>query len=230
MGYAGKLREKRLAIKLRKQGYSYKEILEQVHVSKSTISLWCRDVIMSPKQLEKLREKRINGAEIGRLINAKKQQEKRVQKIKKILNDSKSEVGILTERERFMFGLGLYAGDGDKNDKSVGFANSRPEIIRFMMGWFREFCSVSEDRFRGRIWLHENLGNRRAINFWSRLTRIPETQFHKTYRASLKKSNKIRNNKHEYGVFAIRIYDSDLQIRIKSWMAAVLGDSFMEKR
>ena len=59
MGYAGKLREKRLAIKLRKQGYSYKEILEQVHVSKSTISLWCRDVIMSPKQLEKLREKRI---------------------------------------------------------------------------------------------------------------------------------------------------------------------------
>lgn len=42
MGYFGKLEEKFLAQKLRKQGLSYKEILQQISVSKDTISRWCK--------------------------------------------------------------------------------------------------------------------------------------------------------------------------------------------
>lgn len=39
MGYSGKLKEKRIARNLRKKGYSYGEILEEVSVSKGTLSL-----------------------------------------------------------------------------------------------------------------------------------------------------------------------------------------------
>jgi hypothetical protein len=40
MGYSGKLYEKLLAQKLRKEGLSYGEITAQVYVSKGTLSRW----------------------------------------------------------------------------------------------------------------------------------------------------------------------------------------------
>ena len=47
MGYIGKLKEKKLAIKLRRKGYSYREIQKKVKVSKGSLSLWCRGVILN---------------------------------------------------------------------------------------------------------------------------------------------------------------------------------------
>lgn len=74
MGYAGKLEEKRLALKLRRRDHSYSEIQKQVRVSKDTLSRWCRELILSPKQMEKFLKRRLKGAEKGRIIGAKKQQ------------------------------------------------------------------------------------------------------------------------------------------------------------
>ncbi len=39
-----KFEEKQRARELRGQGFSYNQILEQVRVSKSTLSLWLRDI------------------------------------------------------------------------------------------------------------------------------------------------------------------------------------------
>ncbi|HSD98304.1 MAG TPA: hypothetical protein VLB73_01220 [Patescibacteria group bacterium] len=54
MGYVGKLNLKKKAQWLRKQGLSYKEIIAQIPVSKDTISKWCRDILLTDKQKEKL--------------------------------------------------------------------------------------------------------------------------------------------------------------------------------
>ena len=61
MGYAGKLEEKQLALRLRQKGYSYSEIKKKVPVSKDTLSRWCRDVILDCDQLETLRKKQLKG-------------------------------------------------------------------------------------------------------------------------------------------------------------------------
>ena len=164
------------------------------------------------------------GAEKGRIIGAKRQQEKRVTMTKRVVDKGIKEVGRLRKRDRFVAGVALYLGDGDKNDKSVGFSNSNPEIIRFMVAWFREFCNVSEVKFRGQIWIHDNLDENQAREFWSKLTSIPEEQFYKSYIAENKvNSRKIRKNVNKYGVFAIRISDSWLQRRIMGWASGVLG-------
>lgn len=68
MGYVGKLEEKMLAIKLRKKGLSYSQIKRKVQVSKDTLSRWCREVILSPEQMETLLKRKLQGAERGRLI------------------------------------------------------------------------------------------------------------------------------------------------------------------
>jgi len=45
-----KFKEKEKAIKLRKRGFSYSEILREIPVAKSTLSLWLRSVGLAKKQ------------------------------------------------------------------------------------------------------------------------------------------------------------------------------------
>lgn len=223
MGYAGKLEEKELAIRLRKRGLSYNQIKKEVNVSKDTLSRWCRDVILTPEQMEKLLKRKLKGAERGRIIGAKKLQKKRQEETRFLLKSGRKEIGKLSDRDRFLAGVAFYAAEGGKT-RSIQFANSDPLMIRFMMEWFREFCQVPESKFRGAIWIHENLDPDRAKTYWSRLTKIPEKQFHKTYIARDKKdSRKIRKNKHEFGVFSIRFSDAKIHRKIMGWISGVLG-------
>ena len=50
-----KIEEKQKAIALRKRGYSYSEILAEVPVAKSTLSLWLRSVGLAKKQKQLLK-------------------------------------------------------------------------------------------------------------------------------------------------------------------------------
>jgi hypothetical protein len=224
MGYAGKLEEKKLALQLRRQGLSYNEIRKKVPVSKDTLSRWCRDVILRPSQLERLRQRRLTGAQRGRIIGAKKQQADRIRRTKKLLGRGKKEIGLMSRRDRFIAGVALYLGDGLKGDKSVGFSNSNPKIIALMMSWLRGFCGVPEDKFRGQIWIHSNRDEPGARRFWSKITGISEDKFHKSFVAQNKlQSRKVRKKLHKYGVFAIKVSDVAIQRKILGWMAGVLG-------
>jgi transposase len=228
MGYAGKLEEKKLAFKLRRQGLSYNEIEEKVPVSKDTLSRWCRDVILTPSQMGRLRKKRLKGAERGRIIGAKRQQRDRVKRTKKLLEEGKREIGLLNGRDRFIAGVSLYLGDGLKGDKCIGFSNSNSKIISFMMSWFREFCQIPEEKFRGQIWIHDNLDEPRARKYWSGVARIPISRFQKSYIARNKiKSKKIRKQLHQHGVFAVRVSSAEIQRKILGWMSGILGTSIV---
>lgn len=222
MGYAGKLKEKGLAIKLRNRGLSYRDIQKQVKVSKDTLSRWCRDIILSPDQLEKLRQNKLKGAEKGRIIGAKRQQDRRIKETLELLESGKSEVGNLTKRERFLIGIALYAAEGTKVDGQVVFSNSDPKLISFMAKWFKEFCMVQNSKFRGNLWIHENHDELRATKFWSKLTGIPLKQFHKSYIAENKiNSKKIRKHIHEFGVFGISFSDSKKHRKIMGWISGI---------
>ena len=64
-----KLKEKQRARKLRKQGLSYKKILQKVPVSKGSVSLWCQDIKLTPKQKTRLennqKENHRKGVKLG---------------------------------------------------------------------------------------------------------------------------------------------------------------------
>jgi orotate phosphoribosyltransferase-like protein len=50
MGYFGKIDLKFKAQELRRKGNSYKEIIEEINVSKDTISRWCKDIKLTSSQ------------------------------------------------------------------------------------------------------------------------------------------------------------------------------------
>ena len=228
MGYFGNLDLKLNAQKLRRKGLSYSEIQRIINVPKGTLSGWCRDVALTEKQALRLFKNKLKGSARGRIIGAKRQQAKRLKQITDLLTEGKSEIGKLSTRERFLTGIALYAAEGTKTDKACSFSNSDPLLIKFMAGWFREFCHVSEEKLRGAIWIHDNLDATKAIKYWSKLVNIPISQFHKTYIAKNKPNSlKIRKNIHKYGVFSVRFSDAKIHRKLMGWISGVFASELV---
>lgn len=227
MGGYKDLERKLLAQKMRASGYSYREIREKIVVSKGTLSVWCRDIALTEEQALRLSKKKLLGAERGRIIGAKRQQARRIKQIEDLCQIGKNQVGKLTKRDRFVIGVALYCAEGTKGDKSIGFANTDPKVISFMAGWFREFCDMDDKKLKGAIWIHDNLDENKAKEFWSKISGIPVERFHKTYKVKPKNnSNKIRKNIHSYGVFSIRVGNAKVKRLLNGWMAGIF-DSFV---
>ncbi len=225
MGYSGKLEEKQIARRLRKQGWSYRRILTQVPVSKDSISRWCRDIYLTAGQKKLLLQNKQFGQRKGSIIAAENRRKERLLRAEQIFKQAKKILGRLSARDRFIAGLALYAAEGQKTDGKGGFANSDPSLIKFMVNWFVKNAKVSPNKLRGAIWIHDDLDERRAKKFWSRLTHIPLGYFYKTYVVPLKRdSRKIRKNIHPYGVFSINFCDSNKQRQIIGWIKAAFGD------
>ncbi len=225
MGYIGKYEDKIKAQELRKQGLSYNEIKSQINVSKDTISRWCKDIVLTQEQKLRLINNKKFGQRKGSIVAAENKRLNRVNNTKQIFADAQKELGNLSKRDRFIFGISLYAGEGSKSDGKASFVNANPNYIHFMSNWFQEFCGVSLKEMRGSIWLHSGNNEKEAKQYWSEISGIPLNQFHKTYLVQNKiNSNKIRKNIHSYGVFSIKFYRSNTQRKIMGWISAFLGD------
>jgi len=225
MGYTGHLNLKIKAQGLRRKGLSYSEVQKIIDVPRSTLSDWCRDIALTEGQALRLFKKKLTGSAKGRIIGAKRQQAKRLKQIEEMLLQGRKEVGKLSKRDKFVIGIALYAAEGTRGEKSAGFSNSDPRMVRFMMDWFRECCKLPEEKFRGAIWIHKGLNQDQAKEYWSKLTGISINKFHKTYVVDSKNaSKKIRKNLHNYGVFSIRFSDLKVLRLVNGWIAGIFGD------
>lgn len=222
MGYSGLLEEKQKAQELRRQGWSYSQILQTINVSKNTVSRWCQDIELTEDQYSGLMARKAHGQKKGSIIAAQNKREKRINLEEQYFLKAKAEIGLLSKRDRLIAGIALYTGEGDKGRNKSAFTNSDPKLVQFMMGWFKEFCKVPQEKFRGAIWIHEENNALEARTFWSKLTGIAEDKFHKTYLSKAKNdSKKIRKNIHKNGIFSIRFSDTNIQRQILGWILAL---------
>jgi len=139
---------------------------------------------------------------------------------KRLIKEGEKEVGKISLRDKFITGISLYFAEGSKGDKNVSFSNSDPKAIKFMVKWLREFCKVPQEKFRGTLYLHDNLNEKQAKEFWLELTGIPLRQFTKTY---IVRNNpkRLRKVKHPYGVFRITVSNANLHRKIMGWISGI---------
>ena len=211
-----KLKEKFTAIQLRKEGHSYPKILKTVNVSKSTLSLWLRDIDLTPQQQKKL----LRGREISRYAAAKKKKELRILKTNEIIKKGKEEIKDFIDNSLFTTGLALYWSEGAKNSsESVRFANSDEFMIKLIMRWFREICNVPEKKFRVQVHMHELHCSSDLEGYWSRVTGIPSNQFYRTYvkKTSLGQRRNILYN----GTCSVTISNKELFRKIMGWKLGI---------
>ncbi|MFC1597946.1 hypothetical protein ACFL2M_00230 [Patescibacteria group bacterium] len=214
-----KVKEKRLARKLRSQGQSINEICEELGVAKSSVSVWVRDIKLSKKQEKQLSKKGIQKEVIERrrATRLKNENERR----DKMVKAAELEITKLSERELWLIGTMLYAAEGGKTQRGlVRFSNGDPEMIKFMMYFFRKTCTVPEEKFRGHIHIHSHLDHEKAEKYWATITGIKRKKFFKTYRRKANKKD-VKKNTLPHGVMDIYICDTKLFLRIQGWTNGV---------
>lgn len=173
VGYRGKVREREKARRLRGRGLTLSEICGQLGVSKSSVSVWVRDVEFTPR----LPLGNRNHGPRNRPPNVL--QRRKQEEIETLKREGLERVGELSGDAFFAAGIALYAGEGGKTDGAVAFANSDPRMIVFFLAWLRQLFDIDESRLRVKLYLHEGLDLEAAVLFWSELTRIPASQFGK---------------------------------------------------
>lgn len=209
------------ARKLRSQGESIKVIAKNLGVSSSTVSLWCRNIKLSPEQIAEL-ERRAHDPRYGkRLENSLRQQQLRLKRTKKLFNEGTKEIGKLTNRELFIAGSALYWAEGFKSDNLAGFCNSDPDMVKFFLAWLKRCFGYKDEDLRLRVGLNESFRNKtgKIENFWSDLTGIPKSQFQKPFYQKVKWQKQYEHPENYHGVLRIRVRKStDFLRKIKGFI------------
>jgi hypothetical protein len=172
------------ARELRLQGWTYDQIQVELGCSKSSISLWVRDL---PKP-ERKRTTEEASAIAGRGWEARLQRREEERQHTKA--SAKQAIGVLSDREVFLAGVVLYWAEGAKDKpysrrERLHFINSDPNVISFFLRWLDVF-GVERERLRFRVSIHESANVTAAEEFWAGLVGVEPSAFQK---ATLKKHN-----------------------------------------
>ncbi len=222
-----KIKEKSKAQELRKKGWGINEIAQRLKISKSTISVWCRNIALTSAQIKRLTEKQTSKSYKGRLKGLEKIRQRRLQEIELLRKQGIREVGKLSKKEFFVAGIAIYWSEGYTApvNYEVGLTNSDPKMILFMLEWFKKCCKVSDDMFSLRVGINQIHKNRvkKVEKYWSQLTNIPLSQFNKI---SLKKA-KIRkiykNHNEHFGTLRIKVRKgTKLRRKIDGWIEGLI--------
>ncbi len=198
---------------LRRQNKSYDEISKETGIAKSTLSDWLSSKDWSIKikeELSKTTKLNILRANEVRLAQKKMRDKKHIE-------DARKEYKILKHSQLFVYGLGIYWGEGDKKDRNrVAITNTDPNMLRIVAKFYRNCLKIEEDKLRVELFLYDDINVATAINFWSDLLSIDTNQFIKTQ--ILKSRAKLTKTKSKYGICTIYFSNTERSIKILEWI------------
>ena len=203
-----RVQDKQKAIELRKQGYSYTEIMNQVSVGKGTLSSWQRLLDLSDEQLLDLerrsKDKRDKGRSKAVLVN----RAKRFSRVELAEKEALQEFESYKDDSRFIVGLSLYWAEGTKRDGSVSFINSDPDMVVFMIEWVEKFLKIDRNSLKFRLFIHLPYKNENLESFWSEKIGIEKRYFQNTiYKPTMHNVKKRPNYKGCFRFYYSKIHD-----------------------
>ncbi|MDX2933150.1 hypothetical protein [Streptomyces ipomoeae] len=213
------------ARELRLQGWTYDQIEAELGCSRSSVSLWVRD-LPKPKPRYTPEEQRQLMREGLAKRRAADNEERKKTKLA-----ARRDIGELTDRELFTAGIALYWAEGskskpyDRRERAV-FVNSDPGVIQTYLAWL-DLLDVDRDRLSFRVLIHESADIEAAHRFWAGVADIDTSIFAK---ATIKKHNPktVRKNTGDdyHGCLVITVARSaELYNRIEGWWAGIVAQA-----
>ncbi|MGC4915283.1 hypothetical protein [Streptomyces albogriseolus] len=211
------------ARELRMQGWTYDQIQVELGCSKSSISLWVRDLPRPERR--RSREEAAAIARRGWEATLRRRDEER-RRTKAV---AASEIGSLTDRELFLLGVGLYWAEGAKRKphsrrERITFVNSDPDMISVFLAWLR-LLGVDPARLRYAVQIHESADVAGAEEFWADHVGVDPADFLKT---TIKRHSPATNRKNTgdtyRGCLRVDVRDgADLYRRIEGWWTGMVS-------
>jgi transcriptional regulator with XRE-family HTH domain len=211
---------------LREQGLDYEQIAAELGVSKSSVSLWVRDLPRPPGlSYEECRRRAAEG--VRRYWAAERPVREAEREAIRIA--AAAEIGALSDREIIIAGAVAYWCEGAKTKPHrridrVSFINSDPALVKFFLR-FLDVAEIARERLIFRVYIHESADVEAAQRFWLEVTRAQPDQFR---RPTLKRHNPrtVRKNigADYHGCLTTNVRRSTgLYQKIEGWAAAVMA-------
>ena len=218
------LRDK--ARQLRAEGLNYNQITARLGVSKSSVSLWVRD-LPTPQGLSP-QEVRGRAAEASRRYWARERTARAAHRANE-LSAAAAEIGELSDWEVIIAGAIAYWCEGAKSKPytrgdRVTFTNSDPRLILFFLR-FLDAVGISRSDLSFCMQIHESADVAAAQRFWIEVTGSNDEQF---LRPTLKRHNPKTTRKNVgddyHGCLRIEVRrGTRLYGRIEGWTTAIMA-------
>ena len=212
-----KFRKRLLARKMRAGGKSIKEISRLIKISKSSASIWCRDIVLTSEQIQHLHLRMVKGGYKGRLKGALLQKTRKELKIKNYQKLGIKTIKLLKNRDLLLLGLGLYLGEGSKFANQFRFTNSNPYLIKLIILWLKKLFDVKRKDFVFSVMINQlhQFRGKEVKDYWVKITSANINQFNKTIFIKSKSRKVYQNLNEHFGTLNVGVRkSSDLQYKI----------------
>ncbi len=213
---------KKLALKLREDGYSYSYIQAKTKLSKSTLSYLLRAVPYKPNLFT---EKTIGKA---RTQSSMSKAKAKLESVEAARDKASNDIGILTKRDLFMLGIGLYIGEGSKTQGTIRVVNGDVRVINLFIKWLTSF-DYPKSNLSIRIHLYLDSNVTEAESYWAEKTGLQPSQFQRAYIDKRVHKDRKRSGTHLYGTahvtvrsFSDKRFGVEFSRLIGAWMEEVL--------
>jgi hypothetical protein len=208
---------------LREQGLDYEQIVAELGVSKSSVSLWVRDLPRPPGlSYEECRKRSAEGVRQYWAVQGPIREAER----EAISAAAAAQIGRLNDREILIAGAIAYWCEGVKNKPyrrtdRVAFMNSDPMLIRFFLK-FLDAAGVGRGQLIFQLFIHEHADAEAAQQFWLDVTGAQASQFRDP---TLNPKTVRKNTGSDYhGCLRVDVRrGSRLYRQIEGWAAAAMS-------
>jgi hypothetical protein len=201
------------------------EIAAEIGVSRSSVSLWARDLPRVGRvSFEETRKRNAEGVSSYWQAEGPRREARR----QAVSAEAAVGIGTLSDRELLIAGAIAYWCEGTKNklyrrSDRVVFVNSDPGLIRFFLR-FLVAVGTSPDRIVCCVHIHENADAAQAQDYWQDVTGLEPRQFR---RPSIKRHNPktVRKNTgaNYYGCLVLYVRSSsELYRQIEGWASGAM--------
>lgn len=200
------------AIILRKKGQSISAIERELGISRSTLSGWFKHIILTDKQLFRLRERRLEGLVKAREKAALYHNLKKQERLKSAHASADLSLMNLDLENKDILKLALsmfFVGEGFKAAIETSLGNSDPDSVKAFIGLIDSIYGF--DKRKLRIYLHlradQNAGV--ELRFWSSKLEI-EPKYFKMAPVDKRTLGKPTYENY-HGVCVVRYYDVSIK-------------------
>lgn len=199
---------KETAQEMRTNGMSLDDISKKLHVTKSTLSFWCKNIALSNLAIKKIKTAGKIKSVRGLLRYSEVKRKERIERNILQKNEGSLALGSISQRDIMMTGIGLYWGEGYKSENGeFGFTNSNPHMIRFYFKWL-SLWGVKKDSLIFRLTLNQVFRKQenKIMDFWVNFLNIKKEQFSKTtfIKTKLKKAS-LKNMETYKGILRVKV-------------------------
>jgi transcriptional regulator with XRE-family HTH domain len=204
---AVKTAERIRARELRAEGWSIKDIQRELGVSRSSVSIWVRDVQLGAEERARL----IAKARLGPIVAAERKAAA-ARDLRREFQDS----GRCLARQRdasYASGCMLYWAEGSKERNSVKLVNSDPDLLCMFAAFLRMHFDVDDAAMRIRCNLFaDHLERQRDIeDYWLARLRLPRSCLGRSaVNVYSKYSRKKRQNRLPFGTCELAVHSTEI--------------------